>query len=294
MENSNGTAGFAPIHRGRLYYEMLGEGDPLVLIHAGIADLRMWDDQFPVFAEHFRTIRYDQRGYGKSESEPGTFSPRRDLCDLLDYLGADRASFIGVSIGGQLVVDFALEYPDRVMALVPVAAALSGFEPSIGDDEKSRFEQVQFARANKLMEQQDFEQLIELGLEIWLDGPMQSRDRVSPQVRARAREMCWGVGMHMAEGSHAEPLQPPAYGRLNEILAPTLVIVGNLDTTGILQQCDILGSEIPGARKVIVTDTAHLLNMEKPAEFNEIILDFLHGSLQANFGPITGGEPELD
>ncbi len=271
------TTGFAPVQGGRLYYEVLGEGHPLVLVHAGIADLRMWNEQFPIFARHFRTVRYDQRGYGKSESEGVSYSPRQDLLDLLDHLGIDRAHLIGVSMGGMLIVDFTLEHPERVTALVPVGAGLSGYQAQVGKDKKSQLELKQFTRMDELWDKKDMDGLLELELEMWVDGPMQARDRVAPEVRNLVGEMSRQASTHLAEGAKPEELNPPAYRRLGDIHVPTLVIVGDLDTTGILQRCEILAHDIPGAREVIIPGTAHMLNMEKPAEFNQIVLDFLNG-----------------
>ena len=90
-----------------LYYEMAGEGPSLVLAHAGFLDRRMWDDQFPVLAQHYRVVRYDRRGFGNSTLTPGPFSHRRDLYQLLEFLGIERAHLLGCSIGGAAIIDFA-------------------------------------------------------------------------------------------------------------------------------------------------------------------------------------------
>ena len=105
---TSAAAGFAPVQRGRLYYEVAGEGLPVALIHAGICDLRMWDDQFSAFAARHRVIRYDVRGYGRSRTEDTEFSNRQDLADLLRHLGCQQAAVIGVSRGAMIAVDFAL------------------------------------------------------------------------------------------------------------------------------------------------------------------------------------------
>ncbi len=267
--------GFAPVHRGRLYYEVIGEGYPLVLLHAGIADLRMWDDQIPAFAQRYRTIRYDLRGYGQSESEATEFSHRQDLNDLLDHLGVTKTHLIGLSMGGQIAVDFTLEHPERVSSLIPVAPGLSGYESKSGDDAKSQFEIVQFTRMDELWEKKDMDALLELELQMWVDGPMQPRDRVPAPLRERVRQMTLQAGTHLNEGAQAQPLVPPAFGRLHEIHVPTLVIFGDLDTTGIIARCEVLARDIPGARDLMIPDTAHMLPMEKPDAFNHAVLEFL-------------------
>src|SRR5579875_658948 len=105
-------AGFAQVNGTQLYYEMLGEGHPLVLIHGGYKDRRKWDDQFHAFAKHYRVIRYDVRGFGKSELPPAPYADRQDLSDLLNYLGVEKTYLLGLSLGGIIAIDFTLEHPD--------------------------------------------------------------------------------------------------------------------------------------------------------------------------------------
>src|SRR5947209_4191296 len=151
------ASGFIEVESGKLYFEAEGEGPALVLIHAGVAHSGMWDDQFHRFAGHFRTIRYDMRGFGKSESLPGTFSWRQDLFDLLTFLGVQRAALVGLSMGGGLAVDFTLEHPEMVTALVAVALGLSGFsggqsaaETDFDSQINAAFEKKDLALVNEL------------------------------------------------------------------------------------------------------------------------------------------------
>jgi pimeloyl-ACP methyl ester carboxylesterase len=269
------ASGYAEVQGGKLYYQTEGEGPALLLIHAGVADLRMWDDQVPAFAQRYRVIRFDLRGFGKSESRSGEFSYRQDIADLLKHLGIDKVYIVGVSIGGQIVTDFTLEHPEMVMALIPVAAGLSGFDYKPDDSEQARYEAMKFAEMDKLWEQRDFPAVIDLNMQLWVAGPMQPLDRVSASVRERMREMLSGEEHHAHEELKSKRLMPPAAGRLSEIQKPTLVIVGDLDVLDVLAACDILARQIPSARKVVIPGTAHMLNMEKPVEFNRIVLDFL-------------------
>ena len=119
--------GFAEIHGTQLYYETLGEGNPLVLIHGGYMDRRMWDDQFHAFAKHYRVIRYDVRGFGKSELPPVPYADRQDLFDLLNYLGVEKTYLLGLSLGGIIAIDFTLEHPTMVDALILVGSPVPGF-----------------------------------------------------------------------------------------------------------------------------------------------------------------------
>src|SRR5712691_654653 len=122
------VTGYANVKDGQLYYESVGTGQPLILVHAGVADSRMWDDQFQAFGQHYRTIRYDMRGFGKSTAAKGTYPHRQDLHALMAALGIERAILLGLSLGGEVILDFALDYPKMVEALIPVSAAPSGFE----------------------------------------------------------------------------------------------------------------------------------------------------------------------
>ena len=264
------TTGYLDVNGGQIYYEVLGEGHPLVLVHAGVADSTMWDDQFGEFANHYRVIRYDTRAFGKSRTEDVEFSNRQDLHELLNHLAVDKAFLIGVSRGGQIVVDYTLEHPEKVAAVVPVAAGLSGLNAEPTEQEKAYFNEMEAA-----FEKDDFERAAELDVQVWADGPGQPAGRAPEQVRERVRQMCLNTyRTHIIEGKPV-PMEPPAAGRLGEIKVPTLVIVGDLDTSGVEEACKILARDIKGAEKVVIPGTAHMVPMEKPAEFNKAVLDFL-------------------
>src|SRR5712692_8710831 len=136
--------GFVETSQGRLYHEVAGDGPALVLIHGGLWDARMWDDQFDAFAEGHTVIRYDLRGFGRSDPPTGPYSNTRDLTELLRALDIDRATVLGLSMGGRVAIDFAIEHPEMVSGLLPVAAGLGGFEYDDPDLEK-RWEELQSA-----------------------------------------------------------------------------------------------------------------------------------------------------
>jgi len=266
IEHSDKQTGFVEIHGGRLYYEMAGDGPVLVFAHAGIADRRMWDDQFFVFAQHFRVIRFDFWGYGKSTIDDPTFFLHEDLCHLLKFLGIKQAHLIGCSLGGRVILDLALAHPEMVDSLVVVGSGLGGYRFE-GEAFMRYVEQIIAAR-----EREDDEQEIELKLRFWVDGQGRTPDQVDPQVRERARQMLLGRPGIKGEGRHLEPY---ALGRLNEISVPTLVIIGDRDEANVTTIAELLVSGIHGAQKAVLSNTAHLPNMEKPEEFNQILLKFL-------------------
>jgi pimeloyl-ACP methyl ester carboxylesterase len=264
-------SGFAEVSGGRLYYEVAGTGHPLVLSHEGIADHRMYDDQFAVFAEHFQTIRYDLRGFGQSSVPTAPFSYAEDLAELLRALGVARAHVLGMSMGGGASINLALSHPELVSALVLAGSGLEGFPmPDPGNDPiRAEFEAAEAAN--------DLPHLAELAVRVWVVGTGRSAEQVDPLVRQRVAEMELHNLSIQVEGEFAQPLEPPAYGRLGEIAVPTLVIVGDRDIPPIQQVADALAAGIAGARKIVMPNTAHVPNMEQPTAFNQLVLDFLAG-----------------
>jgi pimeloyl-ACP methyl ester carboxylesterase len=118
--------GFLETDGARIHYEVEGSGDPVLFIHAGIANLRMWDDQAAALLDRYRVIRYDTRGYGETETEAVSFSNRADAAAVLDHLGEASAHVVGLSRGAVISLDFTLERPDRVRSLTVAAGGISG------------------------------------------------------------------------------------------------------------------------------------------------------------------------
>lgn len=270
---SMSTLGSVDVNGTRLYYEVIGEGHPLVLLHAGLTTCQMWDAQWETFAQHYRVIRYDLRGFGWSRMPPGPFSQREDLYQLLRFLGIERAYLVGASMGGSLAIDFALEHPEMVAALIPVGAGVSGETPS--DFLLERWKEIDAAA-----EGGDIAQAVELELQLWVDGPGRSREQVDPVMREQVRQMNTEnfARAPEQEQGQSQPLEPPAIARLGEIATPTLALVGELDVPDKLASADLLARGIPGAQKVVMPGAAHLPSMEQPEQFNRLVLEFL-GSL---------------
>ncbi len=267
-ERQEQHSGFAPVEGGQLYYEVAGQGDALVLIHAGIADSAMWDAHLAALARSRQVIRFDLRGFGQSPACAGPYSPRADLRALLDHLGVRRATLVGVSLGGALALDFALEYPALVDRLVLVGARPSGAAPS--PELLRRWDEI-----NDAEEAGDIARAVELELRLWVDGPRRSPQAVDPEVRERVRVMNTRNFALAVPDAAPQPLQPPALGRLSQVDAPTLIVAGAEDVADVVAAADLLEQGIPGSRKVILLNAAHMLPMEHPALFNTVLLDFL-------------------
>ncbi|HYF63629.1 MAG TPA: alpha/beta hydrolase [Herpetosiphonaceae bacterium] len=271
--------GFLEFNGARLYYEAAGDGPALVLIHAGIADSRMWDAQFAEFARHCRVVRYDTRGFGRTQTEAVEFSNREDLAGLLDHLGIERATVVGVSRGGQIAGDFALEFPHRVSGLVTVCAGMSGFDyESVEDAAALELDKAIF----EAQEAKDWDRAAELDVRLWVDGPGQPVGRAPAAARELVRQMTYDNMTRHHGDEKPLVLDPPAAGRLDEIRVPTLVIIGALDTRDTVAVADALAEGIPGAQKVVFENAAHVPSLEEPERFNQVLLEFLQANGLAN------------
>lgn len=262
--------GFVEVEGGQVYYEVAGAGQPLVLVHAGVADCRMWDEQFSTFAQSYRVIRYDAHGFGKTTSEDVSFSNRQDIVDLLRYLGIERTAILGLSRGGQIAIDFTLEHPEMVTALIAVAAGVSGYEAPATEAEKPLFAEYERLEAAK-----DYDTLTEFEVRVWADGPNQPAGRAAAPVRERLREMIANNYRLHHEQTQPRVLEPPAVNRLGEIKAPTLVIWGDIDFSDVGAAMTLLADSVSGAQRVVFPGVAHMVNMEQPERFNAVVLDFL-------------------
>jgi 3-oxoadipate enol-lactonase len=270
MAQSTAETGFVYINNSQLYYEVTGAGDPLVLLHAGVADSRMWDRQIEAFAAKYRVIRYDLRGFGKSEVPSRRFAQHEELAELLRYLHVTSAYLIGISYGGKVALDFTLAHPELVEKLVLVAPSVSGVEPSA--------EVLAFYEAEeKALEAENLAEATELNLRMWVDGPERTPGEVDPEVRALVGEMQYHAFQTVFPEAAVElDLEPPANLRLGEVKAPVLVVVGDHDIQAKIDLAQRLKMELANAQLVVIPKVAHMVTMEKPAEFNQIVLDFLN------------------
>jgi pimeloyl-ACP methyl ester carboxylesterase len=273
VTNFKAKTGTADIEGGKVYYEVQGTGETLVMAHTAFIDSGMWDAQWDEFAKHYQVVRYDMRGYGNSDPLEKPISRREELLKLLKHLGIERTYLLGCSLGGEVVIDFALDHPEMVAGLIAVSAVPSGFEMQ-GEPPRYMMEMM------GAFQQGDTERISELQMRIWVDGIHREPEEVDAQVRQRAAEMnriavqnrTWGF-----DAQPVDPLYPPAVERLDAIQAPMLVIMGGLEHPEMLRAAGVMHSSIPNAQKVIIEGTSHVPNMEKPAEFNRAVLDFLNG-----------------
>ncbi|MCE2472480.1 MAG: alpha/beta hydrolase [Anaerolineae bacterium] len=271
----NIETGFVEVNGANLYFERAGAGPPLIMIHAGIADCRMWDHEFTALADSYQTLRFDMRGYGRSLPAAGEFNIQDDLDGLLAALDIPAPIILmGCSMGGGLAIEFALAQPEQVSALLLVGSDPRGFE---GD---AAWPDELIAQSEAAFEQGKVDEVAELDMQIWFDGVGRSRDDVDPAIRAKAFEMARqvtvhelsGIGEHKRKTAEVSPAQ-----RLTELTMPALVIIGEKDLPYLHQAADYMAEQLPRARKLILPNAAHLPNMEHPALFEASIREFLAG-----------------
>ncbi len=265
--------GYVAVPGGRLHYEEAGRGPAVVLIHGGYLDLREWDHEFRWLSRDHRVVRYDVRAHGLSRTDAASWTDYEDLRTLLDSLGIARAAIVGHSLGSRIAADLALAYPGRVTALVFVGPGLSGY-PFDSDAIRAYVADLRRAVGTGAFDAAAFSRIIEVFAHWWSDGPSRTPSEVDPAVRARVLEMLRGSEQRWRLGDGQE-LEPPAWGRLGEIRVPTLTVVGALDVPDILIIADSIAARVPGARRVVVRGAAHMVNLEKPAEFEAAVRPFL-------------------
>ena len=256
-----------------IYAEVAGEGPELVLVHEGICDSRMWDEQWERYTREFRVLRCDLRGFGRTPLEPGVFSNAQDLVDVLEQSGFGRAALLGVSLGGRVVLEVAVARPDLVSALVLVAPGFPGHD-------WSQEMQDAWGEEEAALEAGDLAEAVEVNLRTWVDGPRREPEDVDPDVRARVGEMqlrAFELQVPVGEAAEEELLVPDLADRLSEVKAPTLILVGDEDVPDMQAIAQRLEREIPGSRRETIANTAHVPSMERPREFDELVLPFLRG-----------------
>ena len=259
-----------PVPGGELYAVADGDGPPIVLLHAGVVDSRVWEPFVPLLTSAgYRAIRYDARGFGRSMTEDVEFRRVDDLLAVLDAFGAERAALVGNSQGGQIALDLAVTHPDRVAALVQLASGIGGLEvPMSPRDEavEERYEEVDQAG--------DVEALTDFELALWGAGVEQPVERLSPELRAFLRPMFADANEGRPRGRQV-PIDPLAAERLDQLTMPVLFVHGGLDFSYVELFGRHLEANAPNARLVVLPGVAHLVAVEAPEETARLVLNLI-------------------
>lgn len=250
-----------------------GSGPPIVLLHAGIADLRAWDAMAPYLIDAgYRVIRYDQRSFGRTVTEDVEFSNRADVIAVMDACGVDRAALVGNSRGGMITFDTAIEFPDRIVAAIGVGAGIGGFDGGATPEELELFE---LGEALEEADPVDADAVADFDVRFWVDGPGQPADRVPSAIRDLVREMDRAHNVPGVVDGQPIVLEPRAVDRLAELVCPVLAVAGTLDASESVVTARHLETTAPNARAIIWDDVAHMIGMEQPKRLADAIIEFL-------------------
>ncbi len=268
-------SGVLDINGARLAYDDVGNGPAIVFLHAGVADRTMWDPQVTAFSPRCRCVRYDLRGFGGSDLPPMPFSSRHDLAAVLEALDVRDPVLVGCSLGGSVALDFAIESATATRAIVLVGTGLSGGPtPPLALQES-------LTAIDARAERGDAYGAAEASARLWLDGT-----RSAGAARGPLRQRFLRVNADLARREAAwlsehekfpapRRLDPPAFGRLAAVSVPTLVIVGSADIPFVVETCRTVAAGVPGAELIVVEDAAHLVSLERPEPFNDLLSRFL-------------------
>ena len=257
--------GFINIGADKIYYEYSGEGDVIILIHDGVLNNEVWDEQFSKFSKSYKVIRYDRRGYGRSSAATESYSNVDDLNTLFEHLLVKKAWLFGISSGGRLAIDFTLEHPDKVNGLVLVGAVVGGFSNT------SHF----YTRGGHLP--------MNITDEIKLLTYYVSQDPYEIYSgNAAARKKALNLIKEFPPKSNStgnleqiNRAKIPSYRRLNEIKVPALVLVGEFDIPDVHAHAGVIGAGILNSERDIIPKSGHLIPLEQPELFDKRVESFL-------------------
>lgn len=260
---ANGPGSFLSIEGSKIYFEECGTSpQTVVLLHDGVIHSAVWDDVWLEFCKHFHAIRYDRRGYGRSSAATSWYSETDDLAALLRHLKVNRAAIVGSSHGGEISINFALDHPEIAQQLVLVGAVVSGMPYSRHFLDRGNV-------LGKPLEKGDVQGAIsEASKDKYLFAPGHdaARKRMVELLSANPQDLT---------RAYFELPEKPALSRLREIPIPTLVLVGDADIPDVHAHAGAIEAGIPRAHRVVVKDVGHIMYLEKPAEFNRLVIDFI-------------------
>jgi pimeloyl-ACP methyl ester carboxylesterase len=251
-----------------LYHESAGEGPPVVLVHSGICDSRMWDRQMRTLAADHQVVRLDLPGYGRSPVRTRPLSYAGEVLAVMDEQGIASAALVGSSFGGRVVLDVARTAPDRVRALVLEAPGRRDWDWS---DAVRRYSDAE----EEALSVGDLDKAVELNVRFWLVGPRRAPDEVDAGLRTAVTAMQRRAFENVLAGPGGEPPDPEPPGSEADVRAQALILIGDLDVPDMQAIAAHYERELPSARKVVMPGVAHLPSLERPEEFDRLVLDFL-------------------
>ena len=248
--------------RTALHYELLGNGPPVVLVHPSATDMRIWDREVAALAPHFLVLRFDLPSHGRSRASAPGVGAHEELRALLDELRIPRAAIVGLSAGASIATDFALAYPDRVTRLVLASPSLGGYVP------QERPEWLRALAAAARAGDADG------AAELFASSPLMAVPG-DTAAAARLRRIVLENTRAWTDTVPPRPLAPAAFGRMAQLAAPTLIVVGSEDATDVHLVADRILHGAPDARRVVLDGVGHMVNLAAPAAFDSAVVEFL-------------------
>ena len=256
--------------RATLATDVIGIGEPIVFLHARVADRRMWRQQMCDIGASHQAIAYDRRGFGETVAETEDHSAVEDLIAVLESAaGVAPAILVACSQGGGIALDAAIRYPSHVRALVLIAPNVTGApKMTHAAQVEDLVTRLAVAEASN-----DIEEAIAIRTTLWLDGPFQPEGRVTGEARQLFNEMNFVALGLPPTGTNIDA--PIAYERLDELSVPTLVMCGDLDLSGIQERSRYLAANVARGTFYQIAGTAHLPTLERPEEVTSVIASFI-------------------
>jgi 3-oxoadipate enol-lactonase len=257
---------FLNVENGKIYYEECGAGSQtVVLVHDGIVHSAVWDAIWPAFCKSFRAIRYDRRGYGRSPEPTTWYTETEDLAALLRHLKVSKTVLVGSSHGGELSIDFTLQYPRMVQQLVLVGAVVSGMPYSDHFLNRGMENSKPFEKNDKIA-----------GIANWANDKYvlgAGRDA----ARKKLLELLTANPQDLTHNDYARPTQA-ALPRLHEIEIPTLIVTGDADIPDVHAHAGAIEAGIRGSRRIVLNNAGHLPYLELPDEFTKVVSGFIQAN----------------
>ncbi len=251
------------VNGARLWYDEAGQGPAVLLLHGGLGDSGLWEPELPALSQRFRTIRTDFRFFGRSTGPLAPFSLREDVVGVLDALEVERTALVGLSMGGAVALDVALDAPDRVWAVAAVASGLSGHDagrPYTAEQEEAFDAAVAGG---------DLDAAMEIDFAVW--APLGADERM------RRLWLATPDADPLPPGAEPRPAREPAKPRLAQLAAPTLVVTARHDPPGFREIGPLVAREAPNARHVEL-DSDHYVTLREPELLSRVLVDFLAGA----------------
>ena len=266
-----------PISGSKVYVTGAGNGKsknaPMIFVHAGFQDHTMWDAQAKEFMKDHIVLMIDLPGHGKTKDGPESPNAAEVIKTVMDSLYIEKATLIGLSLGGAVVTDFAISYPLRVHKLILAAPGLAGWEEGRQLDTITK---KYFKELTAALESKDTITAAEVFTHYWFDGAQRSKDNVSPLLRDFVYSTTKNTMRQHQAGGWVKFANTAAVKQLPQLNVPTLILTGTLDLPEVLLMNGYMVNNLPNAKQVMISGVAHMINLEKPERFNEEIRKFLN------------------